>query len=547
MKTTSSTGSDFLVIGGGIAGLIFAIKASAVGSVTVLTKAASDEANTAYAQGGIASVWSVDDSFESHIEDTLRAGAGLCNRQAVEAIVRDGPEAVRELIALGTDFTRVDEGGEDEYDLGREGGHSHRRVLHAQDLTGREIMRALGEAAKARPNIRVLENHVAVNLLIERDANRRPQACWGVYALDKATMSVHKVVARSTLLATGGAGKVYLYTTNPDIASGDGVAMAYRAGAPIANMEFYQFHPTCLYHPMAKSFLISEALRGEGAILRLPDGTPFMKRYHPDAELAPRDVVARAIDSEMKRLGLDCVYLDISHHQPAYIRERFPNIYKRCLAYGFDLTTGPIPVVPAAHYMCGGVVTDLMARTAIPRLYAAGEVAMTGLHGANRLASNSLLEAAVMGRRAFAAAREQLTHDEGIAPSFPEWDPGDAIKSEQRVLITHSWEEIRRLMWNYVGIVRSDRRLERALRRILMLKEEIHSYYWDHLIDSDLIELRNLVTVAELVVRCAMTRKESRGLNYNIDHPDLDDSHPPRDSVVSRGDAMPAEASAQPA
>jgi len=280
MKNSTSTGSDFLVIGGGIAGLIFAIKASAVGSVTVLTKAASDEANTAYAQGGIASVWSVDDSFESHIEDTLRSGAGLCNRAAVEAIVRDGPEAVRELIALGTHFTRVDEGGEDEYDLGREGGHSHRRVLHAQDLTGREIMRALGEAAKARPNIRVLENHVAVNLLIERDANRRPQACWGVYALDKATMSVHKVVARATLLATGGAGKVYLYTTNPDIASGDGVAMAYRAGAPIANMEFYQFHPTCLYHPAAKSFLISEALRGEGAILRLPDGTPFPTLYY---------------------------------------------------------------------------------------------------------------------------------------------------------------------------------------------------------------------------------------------------------------------------
>ena len=547
MKTRTPTGSDCLVVGGGIAGMIFAIKASAIGSVTVLTKAASDEANTAYAQGGIASVWSVDDSFESHVEDTLRAGAGLCNRAAVETIVRDGPDAVRELIALGTHFTRVEEGGEDEYDLGREGGHSHRRVLHAQDLTGREIMRALGAAAKARPNIRVLENHVAVNLLIERGADRRPRACWGVYALDKATMSVQKIVARATLLATGGAGKVYLYTTNPDIASGDGVAMAYRAGAPIANMEFYQFHPTCLYHPAAKSFLISEALRGEGAILRLPDGTPFMKRYHPDAELAPRDVVARAIDSEMKRRGLDCVYLDISHHDPAYIRERFPNIYKRCMVYGFDLTTGPIPVVPAAHYMCGGVVTDLMARTAIPRLYAAGEVAMTGLHGANRLASNSLLEAAVMGRRAFAAVREQLIHDEGIAPSFPEWDPGDAIKSEQRVLITHSWEEIRRLMWNYVGIERSDRRLERALRRILMLKEEIHSYYWDHLIDSDLIELRNLVTVAELVVRCAMTRKESRGLNYNIDHPDFDDTHAPRDSVVSRGDAMPAEASAQPA
>src|SRR5271167_418009 len=322
MRHNSQLSSDFLVIGGGIAGLTFAIKASEVGTVTVLTKAGSSEANTAYAQGGIASVWSVDDSFESHVEDTLRAGAGLCDRAAVESIVRDGPEAVRELIALGTHFTRVDEGGEDEYDLGREGGHSHRRVLHAQDLTGREIMRALGEAAKARPNIRVLENHVAVNLLIERGADGGPLACWGVYALDKATMSVHKIVARATLLATGGAGKVYLYTSNPDIASGDGVAMAYRAGVPIGNMEFIQFHPTCLYHPAAKSFLISEALRGEGAILKLPDGTPFMKRYHPDAELAPRDVVARAIDSEMKRLGLDCVSLDLSHRDPEFIRTR---------------------------------------------------------------------------------------------------------------------------------------------------------------------------------------------------------------------------------
>jgi L-aspartate oxidase len=536
---TSDITSDFLVIGGGIAGLIFAIKASEVGSVTVLTKAASDEANTAYAQGGIASVWSTNDSFESHVDDTLRAGAGLCNRAAVETIVRDGPEAVRELIALGTNFTRVEEGGEDEYDLGREGGHSHRRVLHAQDLTGREIMRALGEVAKARGNIHVLENHVAINLLIERTANGRPGACWGVYALEKATMAVSKIVARATLLATGGAGKVYLYTTNPDVASGDGVAMAYRAGAPIANMEFYQFHPTCLYHPAAKSFLISEALRGEGAILRLPDGTPFMKRYHPDAELAPRDVVARAIDSEMKRLGLDCVYLDISHHKGSYIRDRFPNIYERCLKFGFDLTEGPIPVVPAAHYMCGGVATDLMAQTPIARLYAAGEVAMTGLHGANRLASNSLLEAAVMGRRAFAAAREQLRHDEGNPPYFREWDPGDAIKSEQHVLITHSWDEIRRLMWNYVGIVRSDKRLERALRRITLLKEEIRGYYWNHLIDSDLIELRNLVTVAELVVRCAMTRKESRGLHYNIDHLETDDGWL-HDTVISRGDMPPA-------
>jgi L-aspartate oxidase len=533
--------SDFLVIGGGIAGLLFAIKASTIGTVTVLTKAASDEANTAYAQGGIASVWSIDDSFESHVSDTLRAGDGLCNLLAVESIVRDGPDAVRELIALGTRFTRIDAGGEDEYDLGREGGHSHRRVLHAQDLTGREIMRALGEAAAACANLRVLENHVAVNLLIE-NRHTGGYACWGAYALNKATMAVRKVVARATMLATGGAGKVYLYTTNPDIASGDGVAMAYRAGAPVANMEFYQFHPTCLYHPAAKSFLISEALRGEGAILRLSDGTAFMKRYHPDAELAPRDVVARAIDSEMKRLGLDCVYLDISHRPASYVRERFPNIYKRCLGFGYDLTSGPIPVVPAAHYMCGGVVTDLWGRTTIPRLYAAGETAMTGLHGANRLASNSLLEAAVMGRRAFTAVREAWHDDFRAPPEFPEWDPGRAARSEQRVLITHSWDEIRRLMWNYVGIVRSDRRLERAFRRIQLLKEEIHSYYWDHLLDSDLIELRNLVTVAELVVRCAMTRKESRGLHYTIDHPEHEDGRWLRDSLIRRDDTQPPPA-----
>ena len=534
--------SDFLVIGGGIAGLIFAIKAATIGTVTVLTKAASNEANTAYAQGGIASVWSVDDSFESHISDTLRAGDGLCERVAVETIVRDGPEAVRELIALGTHFTRIDAGGEDEYDLGREGGHSHRRVLHAQDLTGREIMRALGEAAGACANLRVLENHVAVNLLIE-NGRAGDCACWGAYALNKGTMAVRKVVARATVLATGGAGKVYLYTTNPDIASGDGVAMAYRAGAPIANMEFYQFHPTCLYHPAAKSFLISEALRGEGAILRLPNGAAFMKRYHPDAELAPRDVVARAIDSEMKRLGLDCVHLDISHRPAAAVRERFPNIYKRCLSFGYDLTAGPIPVVPAAHYMCGGVVTDLSGRTAIPGLYAAGETAMTGLHGANRLASNSLLEAAVMGRRTFDAICETLRDNLRAPPEFPEWDPGSAARTEQRVLITQSWDEIRRLMWNYVGIVRSDRRLERAFRRIQLLKEEIHGYYWDHLLDSDLIELRNLVTVAELVVRCAMARKESRGLHYTIDHPQHDSARWLHETHLRRDDVQPSPAS----
>src|ERR1700732_3739419 len=513
MKNGTSTGSDFLVIGGGIAGMIFAIKASAIGSVTVLTKAASDEANTAYAQGGIASVWSVDDSFESHVEDTLRAGAGLCNRRAVETIVRDGPDAVRELITLGTRFTRVDEGGEDEYDLGREGGHSHRRVLHAQDLTGREIMRALGEAAQGRPNIRILENHVAINLLIEKSVNGRPGACWGVYALERATLAVRMVVARATILATGGAGKVYLYTTNPDIASGDGVAMAYRAGAPIANMEFYQFHPTCLYHPEAKSFLVSEALRGEGAILKLPGGDPFMKRYSPDAELAPRDIVARAIDAEMKRLGLDCVFLDLSHKDADFIRNRFPNIYARCLSFGIDITKQPIPIVPAAHYMCGGVMTDLNARTRIERLYAAGEVAMTGLHGANRLASNSLLEAAVMGHRGALAARHEIEDSpDGTVPDFAEWETGRAIKSEERVMVSQSWDEIRRMMWNYVGIVRSDRRLARAQSRLALLNEEIHSYYWDYLLDSDLIEFRNLVNVAELIVRSASMRAESRGL-----------------------------------
>jgi L-aspartate oxidase len=523
MKHPRHLSSDYLVIGGGIAGLIFALKASENGTVTVLTKAGSSEANTAYAQGGIAGVWSVEDTFESHVADTMRAGAGLCDATAVEAIVRDGPDVIRDLIGYGTRFTRVEAGAvgdEVEYDLGQEGGHSHRRVLHAQDLTGREIMRALTEAVAARANIRTFENHVAVNLLVDPTRDGSPPSCWGAYALDRATNRIEKFIARATMLATGGAGKVYLYTTNPDIASGDGLAMAYRAGAEISNMEFYQFHPTCLYHPEAKSFLISEALRGEGAILKRPDGTPFMSKYHPDAELAPRDVVARAIDSEMKRHGLDCVHLDLSHRDAAFIKNRFPNIYRRCLGYGIDITTHPIPVVPAAHYMCGGVTTDLDGRTTIARLYAAGEVAMTGLHGANRLASNSLLEAAVMGRRSAASAGAIVRAESGGAPTFPEWDTGRAIRSEERVLITQSWDEIRRMMWNYVGIVRSDRRLERATARLDLLKDEIHRYYWDHLLDGDLIELRNLVTVAELIVRSAISRRESRGLHYNIDHPE---------------------------
>jgi L-aspartate oxidase len=532
MPNSLQIDSDFLVIGGGIAGLSFALKAASIGSVAVLAKAGSDDANTSYAQGGIASVWSVDDSFESHIDDTLKAGAGLCSRTAVEAIVRDGPEVVRDLIRLGTRFTRVPEGNEHEYDLGREAGHSHRRVLHAQDLTGQEIMRALWAAIAAKPNITFYDEHLAIDLLIA-NRGRQNARCWGCYALDRRSGGIQRFVAPYTMLATGGAGKVYLYTTNPDVASGDGVAMAYRAGVPIGNMEFYQFHPTCLYHPEAKSFLISEALRGEGAILKLPNGEPFMKRYSPDAELAPRDIVARAIDAEMKRHGLDCVYLDLSHRGGEFIRRRFPNIYTRCAALGIDITREPIPVVPAAHYMCGGVVTDLKARTQLTGLYAAGEVAMTGLHGANRLASNSLLEAAVMARRAFLDAAQHVSaRAHGTPPDFPAWNPGRAIRSDEHVMVTQSWDEIRRLMWNYVGIVRSDLRLERARRRLALLRGEIHSYYWDYLIDSDLIELRNLVAVAELIVRSAIGRKESRGLHYNIDHPKTDDQHWLRDTIV---------------
>src|SRR5215813_7015395 len=525
--------SNYLIIGSGIAGLSLALKAAIHGSVLIVTKDRLPESNSAYAQGGIASVWSAEDSFAAHVQDTLTAGAGLCHADVVEAVVREGPDRIRELIALGTNFSRRPGGEEAEYDLGLEGGHSHRRILHASDATGQEIIRALNAAVRQQSNITILEKHLGIDLLVSADPPK--SECWGAYVLDLETNQVRTLPARVTVLCSGGAGKVYLYTSNPDVATGDGLAMAYRAGVPVGNLEFFQFHPTCLFHPRAKSFLISEALRGEGAILRRPDGMPFMAQYHPRAELAPRDIVARAIDSEMKKHGFTHVLLDISHREADFLRQRFPAISRRCLEFGIDLTKEPIPVVPAAHYLCGGVVTDLNGATSRARLYAAGEVAMTGLHGANRLASNSLLEAVVFAHRVFVHAEVFLRTDSRTPPTFPDWDPGHAVNSDEMVVITHTWEEIRRLMWNYVGIVRSDRRLARARRRIALIQDEIREYYWNFLVTGDLLELRNLATVAELIIRCASLRHESRGLHYTLDYPETDDQYWRHDTVVQLG------------
>jgi L-aspartate oxidase len=524
--------ADFLVVGSGIAGLTCALRCATAGSVLLVTKDRLPESSSQYAQGGIASVWSPEDSFESHIEDTLVAGAGLCHRDVVEVVVREGPNRVRDLIGRGVRFDGREDPEGWSYDLGQEGGHSQRRILHALDATGHEIIRALSEAVRAEPRIRILENHLAVDLLLDQ-SGPSPQ-CWGAYVLDRGTSEVHRMIARATFLCAGGAGKVYLYTSNPDVATGDGIAMAYRAGAPIANMEFVQFHPTCLYHPAAKSFLLTEALRGEGAVLRTPDGERFMPRYDPRAELAPRDVVARAIDNEMKVHGWDSVFLDISHRDPDWVRGRFPTVYERCLGFGFDLTRGPVPVVPAAHYCCGGIVTDLAGRTALPRLYACGENACTGLHGANRLASNSLLEALVFAERASADACAAVAADRTAPPAIRPWNPGTATDSDEAVVVTQNWDEIRRFMWNYVGIVRSDRRLARAHDRITLLQEEIRQYYWHVLLTSDLAELRNIAAVAACIIACAQQRAESRGLHHTIDHPEPDAASL-RDTVIRRG------------
>jgi len=529
---------DYLVIGSGIAGLTFALKAAASGTVGIVTKKSSADSNTNYAQGGIASVTSKEDSFEMHVRDTLQAGAGLCREDVVRTIVQEGPARIAELIELGMRFTERDvpsPGGGRELDLGREGGHSKRRILHSKDVTGREIERALLAAAALRPNIRIFENHFAIDLVTSRKlAPGQENRCLGAYVLEKSSGVVHSFAARTVLLATGGCGKVYLYTTNPDIATGDGVAIAYRAGTPIANMEFIQFHPTCLYHPKAKSFLISEAVRGEGAVLRTYAGQEFMEAYHPLKSLAPRDIVARAIDSEMKRSGSDHVYLDITHKPAPFIINRFPNIYRTCLDYGIDITKEPIPVVPAAHYQCGGVVTSVDGQTSIAGLYAVGEVACTGLHGANRLASNSLLEALVCAHRAgehSAAHRPELP-----SIQIPPWQSGRAHNPDELVVISHLWDEIRRLMWDYVGIVRTNKRLRRAQTRIANLQAEIQEYYWDFTVTSDLLELRDIATTAELIVTCASQRQESRGLHYNLDFPETRPEFAQTDTVVRKAD-----------
>jgi len=504
--------TDYLVIGSGIAGLNFALDAAEHGRVLVVTKKAPSDTATNWAQGGVAAVLSGDDSFEQHVQDTLTVGDGLCDRNIVELVVREGPAQVQRLLELGVALARTGEGG---LDLTREGGHSQRRVVHYSDVTGSEIQRAMLAAVARHPNITMVDEHIGVDLLSMAKYGGAP-ACFGAYILDKRGGHVRTVLARATVLASGGAGKVYVYTSNPDVATGDGIAMAYRIGATVSDLEFVQFHPTVLYHPHAGSFLISEALRGEGGKLRLADGRRFMDAYHPLAELGPRDVVARAIDNEIKKSGADSVYLDMTHLDADFVRGRFPTIYQRCLALGIDITRQPIPVVPAAHYMCGGIKTDEWGQTTIKNLYAIGETASTGLHGACRLASNSLLEGMVFSSR----VAQHVRHAELVRPAQVQpWYSGDATDSNDAIVVTLNWEEVRRFMWSYVGIVRSDKRIERARRRIEILREEIREYYWDFKITSDLLELRNLALVANLIIESARRRKESRGLHYTLDYP----------------------------
>jgi L-aspartate oxidase len=525
---------DYLVIGSGIAGLTFALKAAAHGRVALITKRSLTDSNTAWAQGGVACVVGQEDSFDLHIRDTLVAGAGLCNKEVVDGVVTDGPERIRELLEWGVHFDERDapDGGR-ELDLGKEGGHSKRRVLHFQDSTGREIETRLVEQVRRTAGIEIYEFHMAVDLITTGKLGYAMQdACVGAYVLNERTGKVEVLRCDVTVLATGGCGKVYLYSTNPDIATGDGVAMAWRAGAAVSNMEFVQFHPTCLFHPEAKSFLITEAVRGEGGILLDERGQRFMEKYDERMELAPRDIVARAIDAEMKRTGSKCVYLDISHHAPDFIRQRFPTVYETCFRLGIDITRQAIPVVPAAHYQCGGVRVDTNGETSLRGLFAIGEAACTGLHGANRLASNSLLEGLVFAHRAYTKATRNRKPRQYF--ELPEWREGKVTDVDEMVVIYHNWDEIRRLMWDYVGIVRTDKRLQRAATRLRNLHREVQEFYWNFRISTDLLELRNLVTVASLIVDCAISRKESRGLHFNLDHLETNNSEHPRDTTLVR-------------
>ena len=518
--------SDFLIIGSGIAGLSFALKASKLGTVTIITKKAKVDTATNLAQGGIAAVLDKHDSFASHINDTLSSGAGICDPDVVRQVVESGPERIKELIELGVHFNHKENG----LDLGREGGHSSRRIAHAMDATGHEIERGLLAQIEASSRITVLENHLAVDLLIASRAGVNMSGpcldrCLGAYVLDRDDNSITPYQAKTTMLCTGGAGKVYLYTTNPDIATGDGIAMAYRAGARVANLEFVQFHPTCLFHPKTKNFLISEAVRGEGGILINEKGEAFMQKYDPRADLATRDTVARAIDTEMKNSGDDSVYLDISHKDADFIRKRFPTISATCLKLGIDITKEPIPVVPAAHYMCGGVITDIQGRTNINNLYALGETGCTGLHGGNRLASNSLLEAVVLSHNAAKQCKRDWAEISKTSfPTIPKWTEGNAEHLEECVLISHCWDQIRRLMWNYVGIVRSERRLALVRKQLAPLVSDVNNFFYEYLLTPNLIELRNLALIADLIVKSATSRKESRGLHFMQDYPETNAS-----------------------
>jgi len=521
--------SDVLIIGSGAAGLSLALRLADDYRISLISKGPLKEGSTLYAQGGVAAVMASDDSLESHIDDTLNAGAGLCDPAVVRFTVEHGAENIQWLLDQGIRFTT--EHDNHAFHLTREGGHSHRRVIHATDATGKAIETTLERKVRQHPNISIYENHIAVDLITASKLGHAVQRCLGAYILNRDTNEVDVFRATQVVLATGGASKVYLYTSNPDTSTGDGIAMAWRAGCRVANMEFNQFHPTCLYHPKAKSFLITEAVRGEGGRLLLADGTRFMPKFDSRGELAPRDIVARAIDHEMKRRGDDCVYLDISHKPATFITEHFPNVYRRCLEFGFDMTREPIPVVPAAHYTCGGVMTDIHGHTDLPGLYAIGETAFTGLHGANRMASNSLLECLVFAQ----AANEHIRHGKHGSPldiPIPEWDISKVTDSDEEVVVSHNWDELRRFMWDYVGIVRTNKRLQRAGRRVQLLLAEIQEYYGNFIITNDLLELRNLTTVADLIIRSAMDRKESRGLHYTLDYPETDTAHPPANTIL---------------